>query len=187
MQHIKNIIISLFITLPLIISGGDIEGNQADKPPIPLLDEEIIEVEKEPNIGGVIEICPIQKEIIVPEWKIKYPVICPQYTQYFKNGHRGIDLISCEYLQIFSAESGIVTYAGWMTGYGNVIIIDHQNGFVTLYAHLSSIIVIKDQEVLLGQTIGIMGTTGNSTGIHLHFELQYNGVKLNPDNYLIKI
>jgi murein DD-endopeptidase MepM/ murein hydrolase activator NlpD len=102
--------------------------------------------------------------------------------------HKGIDLKAPEGSPIFAADSGVVTMASmgeWNYGYGNVIQIDHGNGFVTLYAHLSQIFVPQCQSVLGGSTIGAAGSTGNSSGAHLHFEIRYNGVPVNPWDYLL--
>jgi murein DD-endopeptidase MepM/ murein hydrolase activator NlpD len=86
---------------------------------------------------------------------------------------------------IYAADSGVVVYAGWSNyGYGNLIVIDHGNGWQTAYAHLSAFNVICGQSVSRGIMIGAMGSTGNSTGPHLHFEMSYNGVKVNPLDYV---
>jgi murein DD-endopeptidase MepM/ murein hydrolase activator NlpD len=86
---------------------------------------------------------------------------------------------------IYAADSGVVVYAGWSNyGYGNLIVIDHGNGWQTAYAHLSAIGVICGQSVSRGIMIGALGSTGNSTGPHLHFEMSYNGVKVNPLDYM---
>jgi murein DD-endopeptidase MepM/ murein hydrolase activator NlpD len=85
-----------------------------------------------------------------------------------------------------AADSGTVVGAGWLDGYGygNRIMIDHGNGFVTLYAHLSVIQVSNGQRVNRGDVIGQMGSTGRSTGVHLHFEVRNGGVLLDPGGYL---
>lgn len=98
--------------------------------------------------------------------------------------HKGIDIAGPSNLAILAADNGTVTYAGWNGGYGNMVQINHNNGMTTLYAHLSSIDVSVGQVVGKGQKIGIMGTTGNSTGIHLHFEVYKNGQLQNPIDYL---
>ncbi len=106
---------------------------------------------------------------------------------YGQGGHRGIDITAPEGTPIYAADSGVVTVAsvgGWNYGYGNVIQIDHGNGFVTLYAHLSVIYVSVCQSVMRGSTIAAAGNTGNSFGAHLHFEIRYNGVPVNPWDYL---
>jgi len=86
---------------------------------------------------------------------------------------------------VYAADSGVVVYAGCSNyGYGNLIVIDHGNGWQTAYAHLSAIGVICGQSVSRGIMIGALGSTGNSTGPHLHFEMSYNGVKVNPLDYM---
>lgn len=98
--------------------------------------------------------------------------------------HAGIDIAAPYGAPIYAAESGKVILASWYDGYGYCIIIDHGDGVSTLYAHCSSIIVKKGQYVSKGQTIGYVGSTGNSTGPHLHFEVIINGNPVNPLNYL---
>ncbi|MBB6454781.1 murein DD-endopeptidase MepM/ murein hydrolase activator NlpD [Salirhabdus euzebyi] len=97
--------------------------------------------------------------------------------------HKGIDIAGVSNRSIYAADNGIVKSAGWNGGYGYQVVIDHQNGFRTSYSHLSSIHVSPGQTVQRGQTIGIMGSTGNSTGVHLHFELYKNGALQNPSSY----
>ena len=101
-------------------------------------------------------------------------------TKWYK--HTGIDLDWRNGTDIIAADGGTVVAAsyGWGGGYGNHIIIDHGNGYQTLYAHLSVIAVNLGQNVSRGEHIGTMGTTGNSTGVHLHFEVRQGGVALNP-------
>ncbi|MEJ2599834.1 MAG: peptidoglycan DD-metalloendopeptidase family protein [Anaerolineales bacterium] len=99
--------------------------------------------------------------------------------------HRAIDIAGALGNPVFAADSGVVVYAGWSNfGYGNLIVIDHGNGWQTAYAHLNTIAVTCGQSVYQGGFIGQMGTTGNSTGPHLHFEMSYNGAKPNPLDYL---
>jgi murein DD-endopeptidase MepM/ murein hydrolase activator NlpD len=95
--------------------------------------------------------------------------------------HKGIDIARPSNYTIKAVDNGKVTYAGNKgDGYGNKIIIDHQNGYQTMYAHLASISVSVGQTVSRGSQIGIMGRTGNSTGIHLHFEVYQNGRIIDP-------
>lgn len=103
-------------------------------------------------------------------------------TQFFAWYHKGLDIANNASPNILAADSGKVIIAGWPDGYGygNRVMIDHGNGYKTLYAHLSSIYVVPGQSVNRGDAIGKMGTTGRSTGIHLHFEVIKNGVYLNP-------
>jgi murein DD-endopeptidase MepM/ murein hydrolase activator NlpD len=107
-------------------------------------------------------------------------------NQRFWGGHGGVDVGAWTGAPVKAADGGYVALAtgGWNAGYGNHIIIDHGNGFVTLYAHLNSIFVKPGESVAAGQQIGSVGNTGNSTGPHLHFEIRYQGVPRNPLNYL---
>ncbi|MGB9911627.1 MAG: peptidoglycan DD-metalloendopeptidase family protein [Microgenomates group bacterium] len=100
--------------------------------------------------------------------------------------HKAIDIANKDAPDILAADGGKVVIAGWVapTAYGNRIVIDHGNGYATLYAHLSQIYVSVGQNVAKGQPIGKMGSTGRSTGTHLHFEIRVNGVAQNPLNYL---
>jgi len=107
-------------------------------------------------------------------------------TQRFVWYHKGIDIANNAAPSILAADSGRVVVAGWPDGYGygNRVIIDHGNGFRTLYAHLSQVWVVPGQTVNRGDAIGKMGSTGRSTGVHLHFEVIQNGTYLNPLNVL---
>ena len=98
--------------------------------------------------------------------------------------HKGIDIANSRGTAIYAADGGTVTYAGWMSGYGYLVRIDHHNGYVTYYGHNSSLLVSSGQHVYKGQQIAKMGSTGNSTGNHCHFEIRYNGVAKNPLNYI---
>lgn len=97
-------------------------------------------------------------------------------------GHYGIDISAVEGAPIYAAASGVVTKAlsGWNSGYGNYIVIDHCNGYSSLYAHLSVINVSSGMVVGRGAVIGASGNTGNSFGAHLHFEVRLNGAFVNP-------
>jgi LysM repeat protein len=96
-------------------------------------------------------------------------------------GHLGIDIAAGEGANIYAADSGVVVFSGWSTGgYGNTIIIDHGNGYQSLYGHLSSTAARCGQSVSQGATIGYSGSTGNSTGAHLHFEVRYQGGFVSP-------
>ena len=113
-----------------------------------------------------------------------YSYVSSEYGPRWGSTHTGIDLAAPAGTHIYSWRSGTVTFAGWSGGYGNFIIVDHGDGFVTRYAHCSKIAVTKGQTVSQGQVIGYVGTTGNSTGNHLHFEVKVNGNFVNPRNYL---
>lgn len=98
--------------------------------------------------------------------------------------HKGIDIARPSDYSIKAAKSGTITYAGWINGYGNTIKMKHSNGYTTQYAHLASIKVKAGQAVSQGDVIGIMGSTGRSTGIHLDFEVYQNGNLLDPIDVL---
>lgn len=107
-------------------------------------------------------------------------------TQYFRFYHTAIDIANRGGGNILAADAGRVIVAGWIdnTGYGNRVMIDHENGYVTLYGHLSLIQVQVGQTVKRGDVIGQMGSTGRSTGTHLHFEIRHGGVHEDPLGYL---
>lgn len=107
-------------------------------------------------------------------------------TQYYAWYHRGLDIATTYGTPIVAADSGRVVVAGWPdnTGYGNRVVIDHGNGFMTLYGHMSVVNVAVGQTVNRGDRIGQEGSTGRSTGPHLHFEIRRSGINVNPLEYL---
>jgi murein DD-endopeptidase MepM/ murein hydrolase activator NlpD len=98
--------------------------------------------------------------------------------------HKGIDIARPSDRTIKAADNGSVVSAGFDGGYGNKVVINHNNGLKTVYAHLDSISVSVGQVVSQGEKIGVMGSTGHSTGVHLHFEVYDNGNLKNPTDYL---
>lgn len=98
--------------------------------------------------------------------------------------HQGIDLAAPLGTPIQAAEGGKVIYSSWMQGYGNFVVVDHGHGFETHYAHCSKILVHTGQHVRKGQLIAQVGSTGHSTGPHLHFEVVTNGIHRNPVKFL---
>lgn len=114
---------------------------------------------------------------------VKNAKVSSSYGMRWGRLHAGTDSTS-KSRDIFASDNGVVTIAGSHNSYGNYVVIDHKNGFKTLYAHLSKISITKGKVVEKGDKIGVMGTTGNSTGIHLHFEIQKNGKAVNPASYL---
>jgi murein DD-endopeptidase MepM/ murein hydrolase activator NlpD len=98
--------------------------------------------------------------------------------------HKGIDLSARPGTRIFAAAPGVVTWSGWKGGYGYCIIIDHKNGMSTLYGHCSKLVADVGDYVRAGEYIAEVGSTGASTGPHLHFEVHRNGVAVDPMPYL---
>ena len=98
--------------------------------------------------------------------------------------HEGVDIGAGSGTPIVASASGTVIYAGWMGGYGNLVVIDHGGGIATAYAHQSSIAAGVGQAVAQGQVIGYIGCTGHCFGSHLHFEVRVNGAAVDPLGYL---
>lgn len=107
-----------------------------------------------------------------------------RYGRRWGRNHNGIDIAGSHGSTIKAAAAGTVTYSGWMSGYGNYVVINHGNGYQTAYGHNSSLLVSVGQRVSQGQAIARMGSTGRSTGTHLHFEIKKNGVFQNPLEYV---
>ena len=121
---------------------------------------------------------PVSGAIISPfGWRI-HPILG------YRKFHTGVDFGVGYGTPIRAADSGTVIYSTWMGGYGNVIIVDHGDGLSTLYAHQSSVAVGTGARVTRGQTVGYVGSTGFSTGPHLHFEVRVNGNPVDPMAYL---
>jgi len=116
-------------------------------------------------------------------WPASGPVTSP-FGWRWGRMHEGIDIGAPYGAPIHAAASGTVLYCGWMSGYGNLVAIDHGGGLSTAYGHQSTIAVACGQQVLQGQTIGYVGSTGHSIGPHLHFEVRVNGNPVDPLGYL---
>ena len=119
-----------------------------------------------------------------------WPTAARIITQYFTWKHHGIDIAGGKFsTPNYAAKAGVVikSQCGWNSGYGCVVVIDHGGGIKTLYAHNSRLLVVPGEHVEAGQTIGLMGNTGNvhgPTGIHIHFEVWVNNVRVNPFRYV---
>jgi len=98
--------------------------------------------------------------------------------------HEGIDITASSGTPNWAAAAGTIIHAGWLGGYGNLVVVDHGNGLATAYAHASVILVGVGQRVSQGETVSLVGSTGNSSGPHLHFEVRVNGVAVDPLLYL---
>lgn len=131
----------------------------------------------DPNAGGDL-LWPANGPLVSPYGYRTHPIF--GYTRL----HTGIDIGAGYGSPVWAAEDGRVTYVGGMSGYGNVVVLDHGGGLATTYNHLSSFSVSSGQSVTRGQTIGAVGCTGWCTGPHLHFEVRINGAPVNPMPYL---
>lgn len=98
--------------------------------------------------------------------------------------HKGIDFGAPTGTPIYATGAGIVTYSGWMRGYGNLVEVDHGNGYVTRYGHASRLLVSVGEQIQVNQHIAAVGSTGDSTGSHLHYEVIYQNQHKNPSTYL---
>jgi hypothetical protein len=99
-------------------------------------------------------------------------------------GHIGLDIAAVMWDPIYAAAEGVVTFSDWGGGYGNLVVVEHHGGWTTYYAHFTEIAVEVGQNVHQGQLLGGAGTTGYSTGPHLHFEIRYQGRPVDPHIYL---
>lgn len=113
-------------------------------------------------------------------------VISSRFGPRWGRSHTGIDIAANTGTPIYSCSKGTVEFTGWYYGYGNLVIVNHGNGIKTYYGHCSKIYVSVGDSVTKDTVIAAMGSTGNSTGPHLHLEIRRNGTVLNPQNYLYK-
>jgi len=136
--------------------------------------------------AGLKQILPGRSSSIIPSGnRMVWPTVGYNITQYFSWRHTGVDIANHIGTPIYAADDGVVTTAGWNRGgYGNMILINHGGGKQTRYGHLSAFAVRVGQRVSKGQYIAAMGSTGRSTGPHLHFEVLINGHVYNPLNYI---
>lgn len=116
--------------------------------------------------------------------KLLWPLLSQRITQYYHWGHSGLDIGDKTGNPIYAAEAGKVERAGWSKGYGYNVVINHGNGIKSLYGHASKLLVEVGDEVTRGETIALIGSTGWSTGPHLHFEVRVNDARQNPLNYI---
>ena len=122
-------------------------------------------------------------------WPVHSFIICPFgmrfhpiYKRYIL--HEGLDIKASYGTPIKATADGVVTYAGWMSGYGNLVEIDHGNGYRTRYGHNSRLLVYVGQQVKKGQKISLAGATGEATGPHCHYEVRTHGTPINPVPFL---
>jgi murein DD-endopeptidase MepM/ murein hydrolase activator NlpD len=106
------------------------------------------------------------------------------FSKAWRKAHSGVDIAAGAGTTVRAARGGTILKAGRFGSYGNLVAVDHGGGYSTIYAHLSRILVKQGQQVDQGQAVGAVGSTGKSTGNHLHFELRYNTVAMDPEKYL---
>ncbi len=116
--------------------------------------------------------------------KMAWPTEGRRITQYYSWRHTGLDIANKTGTPLYAAEDGTVEFAGWSSGYGYNVVINHGNSKKTRYAHASQLFVKAGDSVSRGENIAAMGSTGWSTGPHIHFEVIINGKKYNPLNYI---
>jgi LysM repeat protein len=123
--------------------------------------------------------------VIVGTGTFIYPVSNRNFSQYYWYGHQAIDIATAEGSSVVASDTGTVTFAGWNTyGYGNLIVVNHGNGYETFYGHLSAINVVPGQIVYQGNYLGATGNSGRSSGPHIHFEIRINNNRDDPCWYL---
>ena len=119
----------------------------------------------------------------LPRWPVEGPIIAPFGVRWEAGGptiHRGVDIVVPTGTPVYAMSSGNVSFAGTMTDFGLVVLLDHRDGISTLYAHLSEILVVEGQAVTRDASLGLSGASGNATGPHLHFEIRGRGHQLDP-------
>ncbi|HSX24624.1 MAG TPA: LysM peptidoglycan-binding domain-containing M23 family metallopeptidase, partial [Candidatus Andersenbacteria bacterium] len=157
----------------LIIPNGDAPVQQAPK-----IVSQNTQIARDP---GDEPTPPPQKEETNSSSGFGWPTVSHHISQYFGHeGHTGIDIDNRSMPPVFAAQNGTVEFAGWLGAYGNLIILNHGNGLTTYYAHLTKFYVAKGASVKKGDAIAKMGSTGNSTGPHVHFEVRRFGQPINP-------
>ncbi len=140
------------------------------------------------KVGTAVSIASAKEQLLAENSGFVCPVPAGNFTisAYYGDGrnHKGLDLAAKKGTSIFAVSDGVVTFSGWNGGYGYLVVIDHGNGYVTKYGHASELLVANGERVVAGQVIAKVGSTGNSTGNHLHFEVLVNGVNYNPAPFL---
>ena len=141
----------------------------------------------QPRVGSPVAVFTDADDSAKPVYgsKMNWPTQGHRITQYYSWRHTGLDIANKSGTPIYAADAGTVETVGWNSGgYGNQIVIDHGGGKKTRYAHLTSFGIKDGESVSKGQYIGAMGSTGRSTGSHLHFEVIIEGKRYNPLNYV---
>ena len=164
-----------------VAAGRKIVSETVTKQPV----TKVVEKGTKKEVGGIT----IEQGDGVTHGKMLWPVpICHNMSRGYQRGHYALDITNGPVKVLgkpaVAADGGTVIHAGWYYDYGYTVKIQHADGLVTLYAHLQTVKVVKGQQVSRGQTIGLIGSTGRSTGPHLHFEVIKNGVRQNPLHYV---
>lgn len=119
----------------------------------------------------------------LPRWPVEGPIIAPFGVRWQGSGptiHRGVDIVVPTGTPVYAMSSGEVAFAGTMTDFGLVVWIAHGDAILTVYAHLSEILVVEGQTVTRDESLGLSGRSGNATGPHLHFEISGRGHQVDP-------
>ena len=119
----------------------------------------------------------------LPQWPVEGPIIAPFGIRWQGGGptiHRGVDIVVPTGTPVYAMSSGEVSFAGTMTDFGLVVWVDHRDAILTIYAHLSEILVVEGQAVTNDEILGLSGQSGNATGPHLHFEIRGRGHQVDP-------
>lgn len=132
-----------------------------------------------PSIGTGVFSKPLSRGTITSGYGMRFHPVYRTYRM-----HTGVDIAAPKGTPVLASDGGKVIFAGWKTGYGNCVVIDHGANLTSMYGHLSSISVKVGQKVYKGKTIGGVGSTGTSTGNHLHFEIRKLGNDINPNKYI---
>ncbi len=157
-----------------------------------LTDYVAVEKELQKNLLGNLRLSEKKLAHIPTDWPLKVSIISSWFgwrvhpVLGYSRKHEGIDLKAKIGTKVYASASGTIKFAGWQSGYGNLVIIEHDNGYETRYGHNSRILVFKGQKVRKGQVICLSGNTGVSSGPHLHFEIRLNKRAINPTTFLNK-
>ncbi len=119
----------------------------------------------------------------LPQWPVEGPIIAPFGIRWQGSGptiHRGVDIVVPTGTPVYAMSSGEVSFAGTMTDFGLVVWVDHRDAILTVYAHLSEILVVEGQAITRDEILGPSGESGNATGPHLHFEIRGRGHQVDP-------
>lgn len=183
-QNIKDLTIieKYEIQLPTIVTKSDAVAKLYEKKPAPV----VVTYKNTPSSGFSTSV-KVSSQKVNLGMNLVRPVsgvVTSRYGYRWGSTHTGLDIGAPSGTAIKAAAGGTVTFSGWKGSYGKMIVISHGNGIQTYYAHCSSLLVSSGQTVSAGQVIAKVGSTGRSTGPHLHFEIRVNGSSINPQSYI---